>query len=152
MDDQVDGDTLNLNLDFTSEQSLELEVSLYRQQQLLSTKSTVLEQQLILPLSVENPIPGRYQLVIAASNNDGQVEQFSYDFSVSLASSDYDYVYPDQHDNYDAGDRVLAEDGGIYQCKAQPYAGWCRIYRASDPAYAPGVGRAWQDAWIRVVR
>ncbi|GGY46724.1 GlcNAc-binding protein A [Bacterioplanes sanyensis] len=147
---QLDGSALALNLDITSEQPLNLDVSLYRQQQLLSSKKAELNQQLMLPLNVNNPLPGDYRLVIAASNDQGVTEQFSYDFNVTLSNSDYDYVYPNQHAQYRAGDRVLAEDGRVYQCKPHPYAGWCRIYRAADPAYAPGVGRAWQDAWVLI--
>lgn len=36
--------------------------------------------------------------------------------------------------------------GRVYQCRPYPYAGFCGL----DMAYAPGVGYAWQDAWVHV--
>jgi hypothetical protein len=43
---------------------------------------------------------------------------------------------------YPPGARVSV-DGEVYRCKAWPYSGWC----GAGPAYAPGTGWAWQDAW-----
>ena len=50
---------------------------------------------------------------------------------------------------YKAGTRVLQnKTGRVYECKPEPYAGWCRVWSASNTAYEPGVGAAWADAWI----
>lgn len=38
--------------------------------------------------------------------------------------------------------------GNLYQCRPYPYSPWC----GQDPAYAPGVGYAWGDAWTLVGR
>lgn len=46
---------------------------------------------------------------------------------------------------YGAGERVQA-DGNLYECKDWPYTGWCGV----GPAYAPGTGWAWQDAWLLI--
>ncbi|WP_076407511.1 chitinase [Shewanella sp. UCD-KL12] len=45
---------------------------------------------------------------------------------------------------YAAGDRV-SNAGGIYECKPFPYTAWCA---GAAWAYEPGVGVAWEDAWI----
>ncbi|WP_157729853.1 lytic polysaccharide monooxygenase [Bacterioplanes sanyensis] len=145
----LSSDSLTLDLDLTSQAELQLDVSIYHAQQLVARSSAALNQQLSLPMTLKTPLPGDYQLIIVASDSNSS-RQFSYDFSIALANTDYDYVYPAQHEQYKAGDRVRGKDGRIYQCKPFPYAGWCRIYQAADPAYAPGVGRAWQDAWVLI--
>lgn len=38
--------------------------------------------------------------------------------------------------------------GSLYQCRPYPYSGWC----GQHPAYEPGVGYAWMDAWTLVGR
>ncbi|WP_394391864.1 glycoside hydrolase family 19 protein [Shewanella woodyi] len=45
---------------------------------------------------------------------------------------------------YVAGERV-SNAGGVYECKPYPYTAWCA---GASWAYEPGVGVAWQDAWI----
>lgn len=45
---------------------------------------------------------------------------------------------------YVAGERV-SNAGGVYECKPYPYTAWCA---GAAWAYEPGVGAAWQDAWI----
>src|SRR5262245_12712877 len=44
---------------------------------------------------------------------------------------------------FTAGERVESA-GQAYECKPYPFTGWCGL----APAYQPGVGWAWQDAWI----
>src|SRR5437868_5335718 len=46
---------------------------------------------------------------------------------------------------YTSGDRVK-DNGKAYQCKPFPFSGWC----GASAAYEPGVGFAWQDAWVLV--
>jgi hypothetical protein len=46
---------------------------------------------------------------------------------------------------YPGGYRVKSA-GNIYECKPAPYSGWCGI----GPAYEPGVGFAWSQAWTLV--
>lgn len=55
-------------------------------------------------------------------------------------------AYPDGIGSYQAGDHV-SHNGGIYEVKPWPYTGWANTLH---PAYEPGVGWAWQDAWIYV--
>jgi len=47
--------------------------------------------------------------------------------------------------SFQAGERV-ASAGKAYECKPFPFTGWCGL----APAYEPGVGSAWQDAWVEV--
>lgn len=59
---------------------------------------------------------------------------------------DYDYVYPQGIGQYVPGQTVVkGSDGRLYGCRPFPEGGWCNI---DHPAYAPGTGFAWQDAWI----
>jgi GH18 family chitinase len=44
--------------------------------------------------------------------------------------------------NYTAGSKV-SNNGASYECKPWPFSGWC----SAGPAYAPGTGFAWEDAW-----
>ncbi len=62
----------------------------------------------------------------------------------SIGFSASNYVTGTQ---YNAGDEVVASDGGTYECKAWPYTAWC-----SDVAwaYAPGSGLYWENAWTLV--
>ncbi|HEX6738896.1 MAG TPA: Ig-like domain-containing protein, partial [Vicinamibacteria bacterium] len=45
--------------------------------------------------------------------------------------------------SYSAGQQVQ-NIGNLYVCVV---AGWCSLNNPADQAYAPGVGRAWDDAW-----
>ncbi|WP_207001640.1 glycosyl hydrolase family 18 protein [Trinickia mobilis] len=45
---------------------------------------------------------------------------------------------------YQAGD-IVSNNGKSYECKPWPYTGWCS---QSPTHYEPGVGSAWDDAWI----
>ncbi|BAJ00828.1 glycoside hydrolase family 19 protein [Shewanella violacea] len=45
---------------------------------------------------------------------------------------------------YAAGD-IVSNASGLYECKPFPYTAWCA---GAAWAYEPGVGAAWQDAWI----
>jgi chitin-binding protein len=64
---------------------------------------------------------------------------------------EHDFVYPQGLGQYAAGTTVLQpKDGNVYECKPWPYTGWCNVaLNPADPAYEPGTGRAWQDAWVR---
>lgn len=56
-------------------------------------------------------------------------------------------VYPAGIGSYGPGTLVRgAADGLLYECRPFPASGWCN---QAPQAYAPGVGFAWTDAWIR---
>ncbi len=54
--------------------------------------------------------------------------------------------FPAGRGSYEGGAQVQNE-GHVYECRPWPYAGWCNV---DNSAYEPGVGWAWQDAWIYV--
>jgi chitin-binding protein len=59
---------------------------------------------------------------------------------------DYDYVYPNGIGQYIPGQTVVkGSDGKLYACRPFPNGQWCNI---NHPAYAPGTGWAWGDAWV----
>ena len=58
-----------------------------------------------------------------------------------------DYVYPQSIGQYGPGTIVQGQNGERYQCKPFPFSGWCN----QAPAYyAPGMGYAWEEAWIKL--
>ena len=56
------------------------------------------------------------------------------------------YQYPEGRGSYVGGDKVI-NYGYIYECKTWPEIGWAN---STTPAYEPGVGWAWKDAWIYI--
>ena len=65
-------------------------------------------------------------------------------------SGDYDFVFPEGFTNYQAGTKVLAKDGAIYQCKAFPYSGYCSQWSPTATQFEPGTGSDWQSAWDKL--
>ncbi|KTD76335.1 lytic polysaccharide monooxygenase [Legionella waltersii] len=96
--------------------------------------------------------PQSGQIVLAAnqankvylSDNDTSSYRVLVDFVEPSGNSDL--IYPDGISTYKAGTIVLGRvDRKYYQCKPWPYSGWC----SQAPAYyEPGVGLAWQEAWV----
>lgn len=104
-----------------------------------------------LSLSVPKAVPGSHQLVVKGqAKSGGATVQQTWTFNVRAAGTPaYDQVFPAGLSAYKAGTRVLQnKTGRVYECKPEPYAGWCRVWSASNTAYEPGVGAAWADAWI----
>ncbi|NMS31765.1 N-acetylglucosamine-binding protein GbpA, partial [Vibrio parahaemolyticus] len=96
-------------------------------------------------------------LVTRIKDKDGNlVDQQTLDFhlkeeSVTPPPSDeYDFVFPEGLSSYTAGTKVLASDGGIYQCKPFPYSGYCMQWKESANHYEPGIGSHWEMAWDKV--
>lgn len=76
-------------------------------------------------------------------NNTMQIQSFS--------EENYDYVFPEGIHNYIAGTKVLQpKDNNIYECKPFPYSGFCIQWSPTANQYEPGVGFAWQEAWLLV--
>ncbi len=46
---------------------------------------------------------------------------------------------------YVEGDKVLAKDGNVYQCKPWPNSAWC-----AQASYEPSVSTFWADAWNKL--
>ncbi|MCS3433907.1 putative carbohydrate-binding protein with CBM5 and CBM33 domain [Klebsiella sp. BIGb0407] len=61
----------------------------------------------------------------------------------------YDYVFPDNFASYTAGTIVLQpKDNRLYQCRPFPYSSYCYQWSPTANQYEPGVGFAWESAWI----
>ena len=69
---------------------------------------------------------------------------------IPAAGERYDFIFPAALSGYRSGTRVLQpKTGDIYECRPFPREGWCRSYSHNDSQYEPGIGEAWQEAWIR---
>lgn len=69
---------------------------------------------------------------------------------IPAAGERYDFIFPAALSGYQSGTRVLQpKTGDIYECRSFPREGWCRNYSHNDSQYEPGIGEAWQEAWIR---
>ncbi|MDD9157142.1 DUF5011 domain-containing protein [Aliivibrio sp. S4TY2] len=101
-------------------------------------------------LKLANIEEGYYSMRLIASNDDDSVEAR---YSFNLVAEDTSTPTPPPSDvpayeagvNYSAGDKVLATDGDVYQCKPWPYTAWC-----SSSAYAPAESQFWADAWDKL--
>ncbi|MCH9698677.1 MAG: lytic polysaccharide monooxygenase [Gammaproteobacteria bacterium] len=62
-------------------------------------------------------------------------------------TGDVDFSYPTNIGEYQPGTIVKGRDNHRYQCKPFPFSGWCNLAPAY---YEPGLGYAWQDAWIKL--
>ena len=64
---------------------------------------------------------------------------------------EYDYVYPQKSNAYNAGVKVLQpKTGHIYRCKPWPFSNFCKVKQEHNPLYEPGVGQNWNIAWQQV--
>ena len=79
-------------------------------------------------------------------NATGLTHQIDIRLPDTSPPGDDDYVYPDGIGKYIPGQTVVkAADGKLYACRPFPNGQWCNI---NHPAYAPGTGWAWGDAWV----
>ena len=99
-------------------------------------------------ISWNNVATGAYTITAMATDDKGATTM-SGGVTITVSSgSDCGGLpaYPTGRGSYKGGDRV-SNIGNIYECKPWPYDGWANL--AAD-AYVPGVGFAWQDAWILI--
>ncbi|MGL5759162.1 lytic polysaccharide monooxygenase [Plesiomonas sp.] len=98
---------------------------------------------------------GTYSVNAVVTNGTGTSQSTMYSFDVVVKDlppvttpGKYDYIFPNGLNSYVAGTKVKANDGKIYECKPWPYSGYCKQWSTGSRAYEPGVGFAWQQAWI----
>ncbi|MDQ1924836.1 hypothetical protein [Massilia pseudoviolaceinigra] len=104
-----------------------------------------------LSVSLNGLKAGAHKLVLkAVLKNGGALLQTSFPLTLTdEGSATYAYVFPASLSSYKSSTRVLQpKDGKVYTCKPLPHGGWCAQWSATSPHYEPGVGSAWQDAWI----
>ena len=101
-------------------------------------------------IALESAAPGTYDIVaVATVNNEGKA-QATHRFTVQGEAGGYDHVFPAGLGQYAAGTKVLQpKDNSVYECKPWPNTGYCNQWTANTTAFEPGVGHAWQEAWIR---
>lgn len=101
-------------------------------------------------LALDNAAPGTYDLTAVATVNGDAKTQATHRFTVQGEAGGYDHVFPNGLGSYAAGTKVLQpKDNAVYECKPWPSTGYCNQWNANATAFEPGVGHAWQDAWIR---
>ena len=95
---------------------------------------------------------GAYQLVVVGKvPTTGEVIQKTYPivFEAPPTGVAYDYLFPQNLNQYQAGTRVLqSRNGRVYECKPWPYSGYCKQWSAGSNQFEPGVGTAWTSAWV----
>lgn len=91
---------------------------------------------------VTHPIVGIVRLLV--KDNAGAENIATHNVTINPSSGGNHPPYQVGH-SYDAGD-IVSNAGGNYRCLVP---GWCKGNPVDD-AYAPGVGRAWEQAWEQV--
>lgn len=110
-------------------------------------------------IGIWNKAAGKYEFDAANLHaNKVWVDGKDYAFAVTTFTADDTLppVEPEEPDAgdipayesgkaYKAGDKVLARDGNVYQCKPWPYTAWC-----AQSAYEPAESNFWSDAWDKL--
>ncbi|WP_279152809.1 immunoglobulin-like domain-containing protein, partial [Photobacterium iliopiscarium] len=97
---------------------------------------------------LDNVVAGTYSLRMIAESNNDSVEQrahFTLEDKGTIEPPVTDAPAYEAGKAYLAGDKVLASDGNVYQCKPWPYTGWC-----ASASYAPATSQYWADAWDKL--
>ena len=111
-------------------------------------------------LAFENAQAGHYNLIVSYLTKNGSEGEASFHLNVLSEDGtpvepdpnpggEADYTFPEQLSAYKAGTLVLQpKTGKVYECKAWPYNGYCVQWSAGSNQFEPGVGSAWNMAWI----
>ncbi|WP_266167993.1 N-acetylglucosamine-binding protein GbpA [Dyella subtropica] len=103
-------------------------------------------------IALKDAAPGTYDIAAVATVDGESKAQAAHRFIVEqpAGGGDYDHVFPAGLGQYTAGTKVLQpKDGKVYECRPFPESGFCKQWSSSANAFEPGVGHAWQSAWIR---
>jgi chitin-binding protein len=130
--------------------TLAVEASIFNadNQQVGQVRQTIAAGTVPLNVSIRS-VPGAHTITLVGTSEDGRtvlqaVKQV--EMTGEAGGSDYEYVYPAGITSYVAGTKVLnAQLDKVFECKPWPYTAWCQ---GDAAAYAPGTGRAWDQAWI----
>ncbi|MFA0086575.1 N-acetylglucosamine-binding protein GbpA [Vibrio sp. 10N.261.51.F12] len=145
---------LALSVAATGDVNVEMDVYNHGQESLANQKIEIADgdsQSVTLTLSKSEP--GHHMLVTRVKDkNDNLIDQTTNDFMLvdTTEPGDYDFVFPNNLSEYTEGTKVLATDGGIYQCKPFPYSGYCIQWSPSATQYEPGTGSHWTSAWDKL--
>lgn len=96
----------------------------------------------------DNSQEGKVKVNIIAGTESKVLEQDIHVPGLTQVQG-YDYVFPDNLASYAAGTVVLQpKDNRLYQCRPYPYSSYCNQWSVTANQYEPGVGFAWESAWI----
>ncbi|WP_230381139.1 N-acetylglucosamine-binding protein GbpA [Pseudomonas guariconensis] len=102
-------------------------------------------------LNIEDAAEGAHTLkVVGVDKRERVLLQEERTVQLKAAGdSSYDFVFPESLSSYKAGTKVLQpKNGKVYECKQGQEAGFCTQWLPSANGFEPGVGHAWQMAWI----
>ncbi|GIC82805.1 DUF6701 domain-containing protein [Moritella sp. F3] len=86
-------------------------------------------------------IPSHFKLISSSVTN--------YVGNSNVFSNDYDYIFPEFLSSYVAGTKVLQQkDNQVYECREWPNNGFCVQWSEGSNQYEPGIGSAWEEAWV----
>lgn len=141
---------LHYNAVATGNETYTINTAVFRDGKQVAYKVGSVGNQQHFSLALDNAVPGTYDVTAVATVNNEYKASAAHRFTVveQAPAPEHDFVYPDGQGQYANGTTVLQpKDGNVYECKV---AGWCNVaLNPADPAYEPGVGRAWETAWSR---
>jgi chitin-binding protein len=144
------GKPMHLVLDATADPAMKITAEFFYQGAKIGYQETSVVSTTQLQLVVDKPQAGAYQLIVKGETADQQ-QTVQKNFTVSVIDSTpvdptpvdpAGTAFPANIGSYTVGTVIRGQDGNIYQCLV---AGWCNGSRAY---YAPGLGLAWEQAWI----
>jgi chitinase len=140
---------VTLSLQLVSNETLTVDVSVRdASNKVVEQSQTEVNGQSPLTIELQGIEAGTFQLLLEGVAGDGEMVSSQNSFSVTDETTtpppgDYpDYVAGTA---YQAGDRVVGADNGVYECKPWPYTAWC-----ASESYAPGDSLYWKDAWTKL--
>ncbi|WP_434761661.1 immunoglobulin-like domain-containing protein [Vibrio fortis] len=140
---------VTLSLQLVSNETLTVDVSVRdASNKVVEQSQTEVNGQSPLTIELQGIEAGTFQLLLEGVADDGEMVSSQNSFSVTdETTTPPPGEYPDYVTGtaYQAGDRVIGADNGVYECKPWPYTAWC-----ASESYAPGDSLYWKDAWTKL--
>ncbi|MCG9631167.1 immunoglobulin-like domain-containing protein [Vibrio sp. Isolate30] len=140
---------VTLSLQLVSNETLTVDVSVRdASNKVVEQSQTEVNGQSPLTIELQGIEAGTFQLLLEGVADDGEMVSSQNSFSVTdETTTPPPGEYPDYVAGtaYQAGDRVIGGDNGVYECKPWPYTAWC-----ASASYAPGDSLYWKDAWTKL--
>ncbi|WP_261902635.1 immunoglobulin-like domain-containing protein [Vibrio fortis] len=140
---------VTLSLQLVSNEALTVDVSVRdASNKVVEQSQTEVNGQSPLTIELQGIEAGTFQLLLEGVADDGEMVSSQNSFSVTdETTTPPPGEYPDYVAGtaYQAGDRVIGADNGVYECKPWPYTAWC-----ASASYAPGDSLYWKDAWTKL--
>lgn len=140
---------VTLSFQLVSNEALTVDVSVRdASNKVVEQSQTEVNGQSPLTIELQGIEAGTFQLLLEGVADDGEMVSSQNSFSVTdETTTPPPGEYPDYAAGtaYQAGDRVIGADNGVYECKPWPYTAWC-----ASESYAPGDSLYWKDAWTKL--